>query len=406
MGTALAEKHIRIESNKVTVSEIRSMAADPRTGSKERIGLTSLLRAYESRSAFEKLMFEQRLARINDFSHISVVNLTPYPAVLAVHEPAAFGTQPETTYRSEVSRLGIGVSNLVVWKKNTEDLQGSLRALGFYKGGIDGKDGPATRSATKRYQKSRKLEPSGMADAQTLESIKSDTLSADVRAVQAHLGANRELLFLERTSDPSRERFTVILPSGERTLPSESVSSAVRSAIHARSGKGVDEFVIVGEDLTDRQADAVEAAVGGDGGLPPNTRVRVMSGGMDDHGRIDVSFFREQHKVIAVSDPVAVMRGKRRGWFQANVELRNRFKRAREMKIVTRTRDLANAYVTSFRNLIALNDYSDILSLIAGVKANAQRTVKHRAGEARIEFKGRRWFVRLERKGAAARNVC
>lgn len=43
--------------------------------------------------------------------------------------------------------------------QNIKALQCRLKSLGYYKGSIDGKYGPVTRSAVTAYQKSKKIGP-------------------------------------------------------------------------------------------------------------------------------------------------------------------------------------------------------------------------------------------------------
>lgn len=56
-------------------------------------------------------------------------------------------------------------------KSNIRQVQQELKQQGFYKGRVDGIEGPQTRAAIKKYQEQNKLTASGRLDEQTLQSL-------------------------------------------------------------------------------------------------------------------------------------------------------------------------------------------------------------------------------------------
>ncbi len=52
-------------------------------------------------------------------------------------------------------------------KTQMRKIQTALKNAGFYKGKIDGKTGPQTKSAIKAFQKSKKLKPDGLVGKKT-----------------------------------------------------------------------------------------------------------------------------------------------------------------------------------------------------------------------------------------------
>ncbi|WP_270180336.1 C40 family peptidase [Alkalihalobacillus sp. CinArs1] len=80
----------------------------------------------------------------------------------AVHPPV------QDTSNDDVLKVG-SKGELVV------ELQSKLKALGYYKGGVDGAFGPLTESAVKTFQSRNKLTANGIVDSSTWEKLKQGT---------------------------------------------------------------------------------------------------------------------------------------------------------------------------------------------------------------------------------------
>src|SRR3990167_1453850 len=56
-------------------------------------------------------------------------------------------------------------------KDRTKQIQAALKKAGFYKGEIDGKEGPQTKRAIKAFQRAKGLNPDGVVGPKTWEEL-------------------------------------------------------------------------------------------------------------------------------------------------------------------------------------------------------------------------------------------
>jgi len=80
-------------------------------------------------------------------------------------------TVSSSTLRSEAPKTSQAGKTFKDEKAKTMEVQRILAKHGFYKGYIDGKDGPLTKKAVKEFQASRRLHSDGVIGAKTWEAL-------------------------------------------------------------------------------------------------------------------------------------------------------------------------------------------------------------------------------------------
>ena len=74
-------------------------------------------------------------------------------------------------YKELAAKRSAGVSSAAVDSMSLQDMQTALNKAGFYNGAIDGKIGPATEAAIKKFQEANGLKADGVAGAQTKSAL-------------------------------------------------------------------------------------------------------------------------------------------------------------------------------------------------------------------------------------------
>lgn len=102
--------------------------------------------------------------------------------------------------------------------RSSSDLQNAqqqLRDDGYYKGAVDGVDGPATRSAIRRYQRDKNLKETGRLDRATKKDLGVSGHDADDRRREAASADRREGTADRIAGEADRYQHGAIAPSTE-----------------------------------------------------------------------------------------------------------------------------------------------------------------------------------------------
>lgn len=79
---------------------------------------------------------------------------------------------------TSIIALSLATTAFALTSKDIRDAQNGLQSEGFYRGKLDGKVGPATRSAIARYQAKHGLKQTGHLDRKTLSGLREATAGA------------------------------------------------------------------------------------------------------------------------------------------------------------------------------------------------------------------------------------
>jgi peptidoglycan hydrolase-like protein with peptidoglycan-binding domain len=134
----------------------------------ERQEIESIKLLWNQLSEAEKRALNRELfIQYGDHTQMQLINKTNKTATISFNENSVLGVDKNTNIGSINTSLLNNNSQSNLWTSGNKEAQRKLKELGYYKGEIDGKFGPNSIIAIKRFQRKNNLNPTGLIDSTT-----------------------------------------------------------------------------------------------------------------------------------------------------------------------------------------------------------------------------------------------
>lgn len=310
----------------------------------------------------------------DSYSRINFVNHTNERVVVSFSENAVLSGRPEgtadikdriTTLRrtsSEAEQLQL--QRRLVWGgEYVKARQRTLAELGYYRGGIDGEVGPATRRAVRDYRRDAGFLPFDDVWSDDLPNpvLRRNFTVQNARLRQARDASEHSLLVSVRQSNDGAP--TYVLEGGfDVPLRSRSIAELAERTSDVLRGVGSQRGIPVGAlyfetagFTADQRAAFLSTFRSQMRHRNPSLSVRPIGSSSGGRGTHDYVFTRGAEIVHEAPAPVVqVQQGRYRGWFRSHV----RFTMGGESKVMTvfaRTREVLQAFLDQVKNLLVRN---------------------------------------------------